>query len=178
MEIRAAQPREIDELVAIDDDACALYEEVGLMVSLGADHPFSLAERKRWLLSAQEGSALLAVDSSRLVGLLVLGRAGEVRYLDQLSVRMSAQRQGVGRRLATYAIEWAAGEPLWLTTYAHLPWNRDFYEQLGFSAIPESQCPSVIVEHLEEERRWLPAPEQRIAMSSRRDPARQGSSSS
>src|ERR1041384_5245290 len=35
-----------------------------------------------------------------------------------------AMRQGLGRRLLRRAIEWAGREPLWLTTYAHIPWNR------------------------------------------------------
>lgn len=62
------------------------------------------------------------------------------------------------------AIDWAAPEPLWLTTYAHLPWNRPFYERAGFAVIPEAQCPPGIVEILAEQRACLPAPRERIAM--------------
>ena len=62
------------------------------------------------------------------------------------------------------AIEWAAGQPLWLTTYAHLPWNRAFYERLGFGAVAETACSPGIVALLDEQRHWLPAPSERIAM--------------
>ena len=163
--IRPASPGDLDEAVAIDDDACALYEAAGLHVDLGPGHPFSRAERARWLRAASEGRAFLAVQpGGHAVGMLTLGFAGGLRYLDQLSVRMTAMRQGIGRRLLGRAIEWAAGEALWLTTYTHLPWNREFYERAGFAVVPESGCPEGIVEILEEQRRWLPAPGERIAM--------------
>jgi hypothetical protein len=69
-------------------------------------------------------------------------------------------------------LDWAAGEALWLTTYAHVPWNRAFYERFGFAVVPESSCGGDILEILTEQRRWLPAPEQRVAM--RRAPGRPG----
>ena len=34
------------------------------------------------------------------------------------------------------AIAWAGGEPLWVTTYGHIPWDRPFYERHGFLAVP------------------------------------------
>jgi len=66
-------------------------------------------------------------------------------------------------------IEWAGAEPLWLTTYAHVPWNAPFYERHGFVAVPESACAPALLAALEEQRRFLPAPQQRIAM--RRPPS-------
>jgi ribosomal protein S18 acetylase RimI-like enzyme len=79
-------------------------------------------------------------------------------------------RQGIGRRLLERAIEWAGGESLWLTTYAHIPWNRPFYERHGFVTIPESACPPGIVAILDDQRKALPAPHQRIAMRRVGDP--------
>jgi predicted N-acetyltransferase YhbS len=99
--------------------------------------------------------------------LLVMDRVDGAPCLEQLSVRVSAQQQGLGRRLLTHAIEWAAGEDLWLTTYAHLPWNRPFYERHGFAVVPESQCSQDMIAILGDQRRWLPDPEQRIAMRRR-----------
>lgn len=80
-------------------------------------------------------------------------------------------RQGIGRCLVRQSIEWAADKPLWLTTYAHVPWNRPFYEREGFEVVPATDCPAGIVAILDEQRRWLPAPEHRVAM--RRRPHRQ-----
>ena len=163
--IRQASPADIDEVVSIDDDACALYDQVGLHFDIGPDHPFAQAEHARWARAANDGNVFLAARAgSPPVGVLVMGRVDGLAYIDQLSVRMRAMRQGVGRRLLMRANEWAGSEELWLTTYAHLPWNKAFYERHGFVSVPESACPPGIVADLEEQRRWLPDPHQRIAM--------------
>lgn len=164
-EIRRASPDEIDEMVAIDVDACTLYVEAGLDADLGPEHPYSVAERDCWTRCAREGNAFVAGrPGERPVGLLVMDRIDGAPYLEQLSVRRSAMQQGLGRRLLMRAIEWAGGEPLWLTTYAHISWNRPFYERHGFVVVPEAACPAGMVTILEDQRRALPAPDQRIAM--------------
>jgi hypothetical protein len=48
-----------------------------------------------------------------------------------------------------------------------VPWNRPFYEREGFDVVPATDCPTEIVAILDEQRRWLPAPEQRVAMRRR-----------
>jgi GNAT superfamily N-acetyltransferase len=163
--IRPASPAEIDELKSIDDDAGGLFEAAGLHLDLPPDHPFTRAERACWLRCAEAGNALLAEEvDGRTVGLLVMDRIDGAPYLEQLSVRMRAQGRGLGRRLLARAIEWAPGEDLWLTTYGHLAWNRPFYERHGFVVVPEPECPPGMVAILEDQRHWLPAPDQRIAM--------------
>lgn len=166
--VRTATPDDIDEAVAIDDDACQLFSGFGLHVELGPGHPFAEAERARWLRATRAGNAFLAVPATGptrpALGLLVLDRVDGEPYLEQLSVRGSAMRRGLGTELLRRALDWAAGEPLWLTTYAHVPWNRPFYERFGFTVVPEASCGGDILEILAEQRRWLPAPEQRVAM--------------
>jgi GNAT superfamily N-acetyltransferase len=163
--IRPASPADIDHIVSIDDDACALFERAGVRLSLGPDHPYTRAERARWLQSAQDGTAFLAGRAhTPPVGVLVMGRADGAPYLDQLSVRMTAMRQGLGRRLLDHAIACAGAEALWLTTYDHLPWNRPFYQRHGFSVVEESACGPDIRADLAEQRRWVPHPRERVAM--------------
>jgi len=94
----------------------------------------------------------------------MMDRIDGAPYLEQLSIRRTAMRQGLGRRLLQHAIAWAGDEPLWLTTYGHIPWNRPFYERHGFVIVPESACPPGMVAILDDQRRALPAPEERIAM--------------
>jgi GNAT superfamily N-acetyltransferase len=168
--IRQASPEEIDEMVSIDVDACTLYVEAGLDADLRPEHPYSIAERADWTRCAREGNAFVASPpEGRLVGLLVMDRIDGAPYLEQLSIRRTVMRQGLGRRLLERAIEWAGRAPLWLTTYSHIPWNRPFYERYGFVATRELACPPGMVAILEDQRRALPAPEQRIAM--RRGPS-------
>ena len=169
--IRSASPDDLEEIVAVDDDASALFERAGLHVDFGPEHPFVRAERACWAAAARAGTAFLVGPSgARSPGVLVMTRVDGAPHLEQLSVRVDAQRRGLGRRLLMHAIEWAGGEPLWLTTYAHLPWNRPFYERYGFAVVHERDCPPGIAAILEDQRRWLPAPDQRVAM--RRVPER------
>jgi GNAT superfamily N-acetyltransferase len=172
--IRPASPGDLVEIISIDEDACALYEQAGLHFDFGPEHPFARAEWGRWERAARDGNAFLGQRAGEgAVGLLVMSLVDGEPYLEQVSVRMRAMRQGIGRRLLKRAIEWAAGAPLWLTTYAHLPWNRPFYERAGFAVVPETRCPPGIVAILEEQRRWLPAPQERVAMRRDREPHRE-----
>jgi GNAT superfamily N-acetyltransferase len=163
--LHTLSPDDIADAIAIDDDAGALYASAGVHFDIAPDHPFALAEYARWTQAARDGLAFLAAPAEGpAVALLVLGSLDGWPYLDQLSVRTSAMRRGIGRWLVRHSIEWAGDEALWLTTYAHVPWNRPFYEREGFEVVPPAACPAGILAILDEQRRYLPAPEQRIAM--------------
>jgi len=166
--VRPALPSELDVLRSIDDDAAALYAEHGLAIELASDHPFVRDEQARWLRSAQLGRAFLALDTAGIaVGFAALDRVDGEPYLDQLAVRASAMRQGIGAALLGLAADWAraaGGSALWLTTYDHLPFNRAYYERHGFAVMPEFACGPGVRRHLDEERRSLPAPLHRVAM--------------
>ena len=123
--IRRASPDEIDDMVSIDVDASTLYVEAGVDADLGPEHPYSVNERACWTRCAREGNAFVAgLPNASPVGLLVMDRIDGAAYLEQLSIRRSAMRQGLGRRLIEHAIAWAGREPLWLTTYAHIAAGR------------------------------------------------------
>jgi GNAT superfamily N-acetyltransferase len=141
--IRPARPNELALVTAIDDDASELFAAAGLsMAHLQADHPF-------------------VVDA---VGFASMGSVDGGGHLDQLSVLRSWMRRGIGRALVAHGVRWAQGRTLWLTTYAHLAWNRPTYEKLGFSVVPEAVCGPDIRAILADERATLPAPEHRVAM--------------
>lgn len=162
MQLRTLSPDDIREAIAIDDDATALFATVGVHFDITPEHPFARAEYARWTRAARDQLAFIAdLDEQPSAALLVLGYVDGMPYLDQLAVRMAAMRRGLGRRLVRHAIAWARG-PLWLTTYAHVPWNRAFYESEGFAVV--RACPPEITAILDEQRRYLPHPEQRIAM--------------
>jgi GNAT superfamily N-acetyltransferase len=165
--MRQAAPHEIDALVAVDDDAAMLYAEHGLVLELAEDDGFVLAERQRWLASAERGQVFVVEQAGRLVGFASLDRVDGQPYLDQLSVRLAAMRQGIGTALIERAVRWAreqGGSQLWLTTYAHLAFNRPYYERQGFVVVSEAECGPGVRRHLEDERRALPRPSQRVAM--------------
>ena len=164
--LRRARADELDVLVAIDEDASALFGAAGMPTLLDDDHPFVRDERDRWRTAARAGQVVLALDASgEAVGFSVLGTVDGRPYLDQLAVRVAAMGRGIGRTLLEHALRESstAGE-LWLTTYAHLRFNRPFYERAGFSAVPESACGPQLREILDSQRLALPCPEQRVAM--------------
>jgi GNAT superfamily N-acetyltransferase len=167
-ELRVGTAADLDILCEIDTDASELFVRAGLDVELPAFHEFTRAEQARWLRSLSSGSALLAVDpSDSVLGFATGGTQDGEPYLDQLSVRQRAMGLGIGSTLLAAteirALE-SGADVLWLTTYGHLSWNRPFYERRDFRVIPESELRPEMLAELEYERRWLPAPEQRVVM--------------
>jgi GNAT superfamily N-acetyltransferase len=166
--IRRADPVEIDVLTAIDDDAAMLFMQAGINVDFPPDHEFLAHERLRLGLSLAAGTALLATHRALgPVGFVALGCVDGQAYIEQLSVRMQAMRRGIGTLLlgAVAVLAKANGEStISLTTYGHLPWNRRFYEYNGYAVVPEMACGVELARELEFQRRWLPRPDQRVAM--------------
>lgn len=161
-------PEEFSTVVSIDDDATQLYARAGIVLGLTDEHPFAVDERRRWRRSLELGRLFFALDAAGApVGFASLDVLDGEPYLDQLSVRAAAGRRGIGRRLLRHAIGWAEKQPgsgLWLTTYGHVPFNRPFYESEGFVVMPGDTWSAGVLHHVEEQRRWLPAPEHRVAM--------------
>lgn len=165
LHIREARPSELRTLIAIDEDASALYAQRGIVFEFADDHPFALAEAARWADAIAGQRAFVASDTAdTVIGFIVMGFADGDPYLDQISVHPDYMRRGVGSKLLTRAIAWSDGKPLWLTTYAHLPWNGPYYEQHGFVRVAVNSCGPEVLSLLQQQRAALPAPEQRIAM--------------
>lgn len=169
--LRKAAPHELSALVALDAAASALYDSVGLHVDLPETHPFVLAEQSRWGAAVQRGAAFVVApkdgNSNRddaIAAFAVLGEHDGVAYLDQLSVHPTCMRRGIGSALLRHVISTNGAGPLWLTTYAHVPWNAPFYVRFGFRVVPETSCGPELRQVLAIQRAALPDPEQRVAM--------------
>ena len=167
-EVRLARAEQIDELVSIDEDAGALFASVGIDFSaLTPDHAYVRKERAQWIAAAKRGWVFIALDgASDAAGFLAMDLMDGEPYLEQLSIRMRAMRRGLGTMFVHRALGWAAERrgALWLNTYAHVPWNRPYYERFGFEVVPETRCGPQMQACLAEQRAALPVPEQRIAM--------------
>ena len=116
----------------IEVEAGLLFAEIG-MQAVADDPPFSLDELAAFV---DGGLAWVALDddgqpAGYLAGLRVDGRA----HIDQVSVRPSHGRRGIGRALVNHFVGWASKQRLpavTLTTFADVPWNAPFYARLGF----------------------------------------------
>jgi GNAT superfamily N-acetyltransferase len=165
--LRAATGDELDKAIAIDEAAGLLFIEAGLTIDLPGDHPFVVAERESWRRAIERGQLWFACHAADPIGFSALGRAGDLAYLEQLAVRPEHGRRGVGSMLLDAACahtRQSGASELWLTTYAHLGWNKPYYERHGFTVVAESRCSPELRAHLQAQRATLPAPEQRIAM--------------
>ncbi|MEA5474744.1 GNAT family N-acetyltransferase [Synechococcus sp. CCY9201] len=163
--LRSARPDELQQIVAIDDQATGLFAEAGLDIALDKEHPFVVAESLRWANAIEEGRAHVAVNCQDIpIGFATFSIVDGEPYLDQLAVLPRNMRCGVGTSLLNHAISWSGGRSLWLTTYAHLPWNGPYYQRHGFATIKESECGPELRAVLWEQRLALPNPDQRIAM--------------
>lgn len=165
---RVAEVDELETLCNIDQDAARLFDQAGLELTAQNSLEFAAAERSRWLECLRSGTTLVASNQSgEPVGFAALRALDGEPYLEQLSVRMNAMRNGIGTALLSAAERVAArtrARALWLTTYQHLSWNAPFYEKAGFVIVPAEQCGSELARELLFQRRLLPAPEQRVAM--------------
>lgn len=172
--LRAARADEFARVVAVDDDACSLYVEAGRSVELPPQHPFVVAEQARWRESLAAGRVVAATFEDEPIGFASLGFVDSEAFLQQVSVRRAWMRRGVGRALVEYAIRWGR-DALWLTTYADLPFNRAFYERLGFRCVDDASFGPEMRRIIDEEKAALPAPDQRVVMVRRGSPAKRGS---
>lgn len=164
LRIRAAGPDELETVVDVEDDSFTLYAVHEVHLDLTPSHPFCVAERVRWARSVARGDTRIAELDGVPVGIAVLGWIDGEPYLDQLSVRRRAMRRGVGRALVEASIVWAGTQPLWLTTYAHLPFNRPFYESMGFERVEERRWPPEIAAVIATQRACLAHPDERCVM--------------
>ena len=166
IEVRAGTVDDLDTLSEIDGDAAELFVAAGLDVDLPGE--FSIAERNRWLRLLSAGLTLIAMDrEGHPLGFAAGNVLDGQPYLEQLSVRRDSMRQGIGRSLLEATerrVRKMHASALWLTTYRHLSWNKPFYERVGYGVVPEAECGPQIRQTLAYERRFLPRPEERIAM--------------
>jgi GNAT superfamily N-acetyltransferase len=158
---RAADLPDLPALLDIDRDASELFDRAGLHLDLPDTHEFSVTERERIRASIAAAAAIVAFDGDGVAaGFIALGLRDGAAYVEQLSVRARCMRRGIGSTL----LAMASVQPLWLTTYDHLPWNRPFYERRGFAVVAEDACGTQLRDDLEFQRRWLPLPGRRVAM--------------
>lgn len=120
----------------------------------------------------REGLVLVAertdeAGRSERVGWCYAVQKDDSLFVEQIDVLPEFGRRGIGRSLldALEAIAHARGLPaLTLTTDAHVPWNRPWYESLGFSVLgPDEQGPEVAEAVADEARRGFDL-SRRVAM--------------
>jgi len=97
----------------------------------------------------------------------VVVREPGVAHLEELDVHPEHGRRGLGRWLVATVCAWAASRgfgAVTLTTFRDVPWNKPFYERLGFEVVPPAEIsPAMLSLVIEEYRRGLD-PQRRVVM--------------
>ena len=149
--LEAAQEAHVPLLQGIETAAAGIFPPGFLPEHILSDHmPRDL------LLEAIRADMLpVVLDADRRpVGYGLLRFIDGLALLAQLDVHPAHGRKGLGTALVTRVADIArrCGAPaLYLTTFAHVPWNAPFYARLGFSVVTEGEQPAAIRKILAEE---------------------------
>ncbi|MEM7052205.1 MAG: GNAT family N-acetyltransferase [Acidobacteriota bacterium] len=161
--IRQAEPREVPWLAEIERRAAVLFEPWRDRLALDDGEPTPLEE----LREAQARGQLFVAESDqeKVVGWYRLGVIDGHGHLYEIDVLPELGGRGIGRRLVEHSLEVArqrGHRTVTLTTFRDVPWNRPFYERLGF-VLTTADGPEMKA-ILAEEASWGFDPTQRCVM--------------
>jgi GNAT superfamily N-acetyltransferase len=136
--IRAARGDDLPRLREIERAADEIFR-VGMDAIADGEPatPEALAAYER------AGRAWVSVDDEdRPVAFFVVDVIDRAAHIEQVSVLPQFARQGIGATLIDIAMGWATRqglEAMTLMTFRDVPWNRPYYERLGFRIVDEAQ---------------------------------------
>lgn len=137
VQIRAARASDLRCLQAIEVAAGAPFRDIG-MGSVADDDPPTLEVLAGY---QARGCCWVAVDETdQPVAYLLVEAVDGAAHVEQVSVHPAWAHRRIGERLLRAAADWAASRglaALTLTTFSDVPWNRPYYERLGFRALDE-----------------------------------------
>ena len=136
--IRAARSDELEKLREVERAAGSIFRELG-MEAIADDEPSSIATLS--VLQAAGQAWVGTDDVDEPVAYLLVRVIDANAHIEQVSVHPRAGRQGLGRALIETAAAWGREhglEALTLTTYRDVPWNRPYYETLGFRILDDA----------------------------------------
>ena len=137
--IRLSRPDDLPALINVEIEAGSLFRDVG-MAAIADDDPGSVAELAVY---QEDGRAWVSVDDGdRPVAYLVAEVVDGHAHVEQVSVRPSHARRGLGSALIETLAAWARERglaALTLTTFSAVPWNAPYYERLRFRVLEEAE---------------------------------------
>jgi GNAT superfamily N-acetyltransferase len=137
--IRRARSDELEKLRELERAAGSIFRQLG-MDAVADDEPPSTATLA---VSQAAGRAWVSTDEAdEPVAYMLVEVIDASAHIEQVSVHPRAARQGLGRALIETAAAWARQhglKALTLTTYRDVPWNRPYYQRLGFHVVDDPQ---------------------------------------
>ena len=152
-------------LPGIEERAASLFSPEDVSPELVADPTEASIYRR----AQDDGRVFVARDEmGRIAGFAHLIWIDGHAHLEELDVEPAFGRQGIGRRLALAACDWARrqrSDRITLSTFRDVPWNAPFYARLGFTPIAESELTSELLRLRENEKAMGLDPGKRLMMS-------------
>lgn len=147
-ELRLATGDDVDAMRDVEVDAGRRFRDfpadMGLDEIADDDPPAAdvllahIVNSTAWVV-VDAASALPGGGAGQVVGYLLASMMDGEAHLDQLSVRESAGRRGIGTALVHEACLWATAQSftsITLTTFRDVPFNGPYYARLGFTEVP------------------------------------------
>jgi GNAT superfamily N-acetyltransferase len=148
--IGLASADEVAALPGIEARACSLFDTVPATASL-PEYPTPIDD---FIEAQRQGLLWVArLPGAGPVGFALAERLGDDLHLEELDVLPEHGRRGIGTALLRTVRAQAASERrrLTLTTFKDVPWNRPFYERLGFHVLDDDALTPGLAERVEEE---------------------------
>jgi len=140
MLVRPARYEDVPHLVAIERSAAQAFAQRPELAWLAQGEVLGRDSHQAFIDSGC--SWVAAQAQGQLLGFICASRQGRALHIEELSVRLEAQGQGIGRRLLDEVVAVARRnglQQLTLTTFADVPWNAPFYARYGFKVIAHDQ---------------------------------------
>ncbi len=163
--VRRARQNDAAALPAIERSAAELFRTDPTLAWLADTDVASAAQHRQAIDNAYVWVA--ENTSAQLAGFIRALDFDNQLHIEELSVSLAFQGQGVGRRLVLTAIEHARHEQLravTLTTFRDLPWNAPFYQRMGFVEVAPGEHAAHLLDALQKEIEHGFAAERRCAM--------------
>jgi GNAT superfamily N-acetyltransferase len=161
--IRLALPSDIPHVSSLENASDNLFLSFGMKeIAEIPPIPFESYEKHRvleqlWVATlppeladgeARESVGFVQVDCYENNGVY------RTAYVHQISVSPKHSRKGIGKQMLEFVEKWATSrsfEALDLTTFDHVPWNRPYYERLGFKVLTEEELSNGEMKSVREE---------------------------
>lgn len=136
--VRLARDADVPFLAPLERAAAGRFAAIGLeRIAQGrptdaTEYRAAIAARRLWVVEQGEGG---------VVGLAIADRLDGEGYLAEISVHPDHAGHRLAARMIAAVEAWAAGQGcrrLYLTTFRAVPWNRPYYERLGFAMVEEA----------------------------------------
>jgi predicted N-acetyltransferase YhbS len=163
--VRRARQSDAAALPAIERSAAELFRTDPTLAWLADTDVASAAQHRQAIDDAHVWVAENA--SAQLAGFIRAQDVGKQLHIEELSVSLAFQGQGVGRQLVLAAIEQARRQQMravTLTTFCDVPWNAPFYKRMGFVVIAPGEQEVHLRNALQKEIEHGFAAERRCAM--------------